>query len=245
MCKIEKRIVWLKNRILLGLFPFRCPICDEPNSKEESAFCKSCLTKLQFVEKPRCKKCGKSLGLASKQKLCADCENGKHRFDRGRVLFEYGDVAPAIYRFKYKNRREYAGAFARKVYERLGEEIVQWEAEALIPVPLHKSRRRTRGYNQAELLAEELGRLLQIPVYNNLVVRCRKTAPQKRLNAAERQNNLKRAFKIDSYDVNLRKVILIDDIYTTGQTLDEIAGVLQEGGVKHVYFLALAAGSGL
>lgn len=117
--------------------------------------------------------------------------------------------------------------------------------DALVPVPLHEKRLAARGYNQAALLAEEIGKALHIPVYDKLVVRGKNTVPQKTLNRAERQNNLKRAFKIVANDVKLKTIILIDDIYTTGSTLDALAETLTEAGAEKIYFLTLSAGSPL
>lgn len=119
------------------------------------------------------------------------------------------------------------------------------EADAILPVPVHASRRRSRGYNQAELVAAELSRLTGIKMYDRLVKRVRKTTPQKELTIQERQNNLKKAFNIVENDVKLNTTVIIDDIYTTGSTIDEAARVLKEAGVQKIYFITLACGAGL
>ena len=110
---------------------------------------------------------------------------------------------------------------------------------------VHASRKRERGYNQAELVAAELSRLTGIRMYGDLVRRVRKTVPQKELTIQERQNNLKKAFNISTNVVKLNKVILVDDIYTTGSTLDAVAMELKRHGVKAVYFIALCIGEGM
>ena len=116
-------------------------------------------------------------------------------------------------------------------------------------MPIHRSRLRKRGYNQAELLAKALGRYTGLPVYAKLVKRVKNTAPLKLLNPQERQNNLKKAFHIVGNDVKLMEklssVVLVDDIYTTGSTVDEMASVLLETGVEKVYFVTLACGRGV
>ena len=117
--------------------------------------------------------------------------------------------------------------------------------DALIPIPLHRKRLVKRGYNQAELLAEAVGRKLGVPVYGKLVKRVKNTAPLKRQNPQERQNNLKKAFIIMQNDVKLDTIILIDDIYTTGSTVDEVTDVLKRHGVKKVYVITLACGAGV
>lgn len=113
--------------------------------------------------------------------------------------------------------------------EELGSFIRKVEPDGLIPIPLHWKRLRSRGYNQAQILAEEIGRLLQIPVYSKLLKRGRNTVPMKKLNGAERQNNLKRAFNVAGNDVKLKRVIIVDDIYTTGTTIEEAAACVEEG----------------
>ena len=118
-------------------------------------------------------------------------------------------------------------------------------ADAIIPVPLHKTREKQRGYNQAALIARELGKRLNIPVEEEFVGRIRQTLPQKNLKGKERQNNLKNAFKIRQNDVKLNTVIVVDDIYTTGTTMDEIAGCLKRAGIREIYCISLAVGRGI
>ena len=114
--------------------------------------------------------------------------------------------------------------------------------EAVVPVPLHSSRRRKRGFNQAELLARELGRRMQIPVYARAVFRIRNTRPQKQLDGRERQENLKGAFAVSKRWNCPKSVLLVDDIYTTGSTIHRIAGLLKKAGVQKVYFMTISIG---
>lgn len=150
----------------------------------------------------------------------------------------------SIGRFKYNNRREYANFYVQELLDICGPAVRSWDIDLLIPIPLHKSRRRKRGFNQAELIAKGLGRELEIPVSANYLLRTRKTSPQKELNDQERKNNLKNAFQVVNYDVKFKKVLLIDDIYTTGSTIDAAASVLLESGAEKVYFLSISIGRG-
>ena len=118
------------------------------------------------------------------------------------------------------------------------------KADAIIPVPLHYKRMRQRGYNQAKLFAEALGKAWNIPVKHRLVVRHKNTQPLKQLNPAQRQNNLKKAFKLAQNDVKLKTIIIVDDIYTTGSTIDSVARVFLQAGVHKVFFVTLAIGKG-
>ena len=189
-------------------------------------------------------KCGKTLRQVEKE-YCGDCMQQRHLFDRGRALYEYKSAADSIYRFKYKGRQEYAAYYARCMIKELGGWIAGCRPDAFVPVPIHSSKRRVRGYNQAEVLACELGRLTGIPVETDLIQRVRKTVPMKELSAVERQNNLKKAFKICRNDVKLDTIVIIDDIYTTGSTIDAMSHELREAGIKHIYFMTLSIGRGI
>lgn len=206
--------------------------------------CPECRMQVRYVEEPYCRKCGKPL-VSKEERYCMDCSLKEHIFDCGRAVFIYDDIIRrSIAEYKYKHRREYASYYVRQTVHLLEKEIRMWNTDALIPIPLHKTREQKRGFNQAELLAEGIGKMLDIPVYSNLIIRNKKTVAQKRLNNAERQNNLKRAFKIIGNDVKLKTVILCDDIYTTGSTMDAVAALLKQAGVQKVYFIALAIGRG-
>lgn len=113
-----------------------------------------------------------------------------------------------------------------------------------MPIPIHPSRKRQRGYNQAELLAKVISARTGVPMRCDIVARRKKTTPQKGLDDVERQNNLKRAFKILKNDVKLSTIVIIDDIYTTGSTVDAMTATLQTAGVKNIYYAALAIGRG-
>ena len=189
-------------------------------------------------------KCGKEL-KDEESEYCSDCMRHRHLFDRGRAVFAYKSMSDSIYRFKYKGRQEYASYYAECMAVRLGEWIMRCRPDALVPVPIHASKRHVRGYNQAEVLAKELGDILHIPVETGLIKRVRKTSPMKDLSVSERQNNLKRAFKICRNDVKLSTIIIIDDIYTTGSTIDAMSYELRRVGVERIYFAALAIGKGL
>ena len=189
-------------------------------------------------------KCGKELNHEEAE-YCSDCMRHRHLFDRGRAVFAYKSMSDSIYRFKYKGRREYVAYYAECMAGRLGKWILQRRPDALIPVPIHASKLHIRGYNQAEALARELGSILHIPVETDLIKRVRKTSPMKDLSVSERQNNLKRAFKISRNDVKLSTVIIVDDIYTTGSTLDAMSYELRRAGTTRIYFVTLAIGKGL
>lgn len=226
------------------IYPRRCPVCDKAVKPFGSLICEECMGKVKYVKAPYCQKCGKE--LRDKRALfCHDCAHNEHKYDRGMALFSYQSVADSIYRFKYQGRQEYTAYYAQRMARVLGEKILSLHPDALVPVPIHSSKKRVRGYNQAEALAKELGRILNVPVETKLIKRVRKTVPMKELSVRERQNNLKKAFKICHNDVKLITIVIIDDIYTTGSTIDAMAYELRQAGIKHIYFASLAIGNGI
>ena len=225
------------------LFPPRCPICDQVLGRAEKGICIECSKKIKCVREPRCMKCSKPL-RNEEQEYCRDCENNRHYYVQGRALYEYESVASGIYRFKYKGRKRCGDVFGKEMALCLGEYIQRIGADALVPVPVHPARERRRGYNQAKVLADVIGNQLNIPVRTDLIKRTRKTKALKTLNPKERLNNLKNAFILDGNGVKLNTIIIVDDIYTTGSTIDAMAKVFLESGVKKVYFVVLAIGEG-
>lgn len=230
--------------LLNMLYPRRCPICSDIAMPKGELVCPECVDNIPYVREPRCCRCGKELG-DERTEYCFDCSKHTMYYEKGVSLFRYNQVMRrAMDGFKYKNRQEYADFFTSELIRVYGDEMKAWKADAVIPIPIHKSRRRIRGYNQAELLAEPLSGFLGIPMEAKLVVRTRKTKPQNKLNDKERQKNIEGAFNIRGKIVQLKKVILIDDIYTTGSTINTCARLLREAGVEQVYFACICIGSG-
>ncbi|MCI8432695.1 MAG: ComF family protein [Lachnospiraceae bacterium] len=232
----------LTGGLLRAVYPGRCPVCDGIVREWGEKICAECLPELKLLTPPWCMCCGRK--VQEGEEYCGECGEKRHSFDRGRALYEYDSSAGAIYRFKYAGRREYADFFAEQMEEYLGEFIRSIRPDGLVPIPLHRARQVSRGYNQAALLAESLGGRMKIPVYSGMLIRARKTVPQKKLNAPERQNNLKKAFIMGRNDVKLKTIVVIDDIFTTGATIDEAARTLRDAGAEKVCFVTLACGAG-
>lgn len=241
--KIKQRLYQSSLLVSELLFPRRCAVCDRAAPFGRKV-CPDCLQKIIYIPQPRCLKCGKQLREETEE-FCHDCSRKKHLFLQGRALYDYQSMSMSLYRFKYARRKEYAAFYGEQISFYLGDVIRGWGAQALVPVPVHKSRQKQRGYNQAYCLACEIGKRLQIPVMDELLLRVRKTVPQKELDESERQNNLKKAFKIGINSVKLDTIIMIDDIYTTGSTMDACADILLKNGVKKIYFITAAIGRGL
>lgn len=231
------------NAAIELVFPKRCPVCDKVLKRGER-ICISCRPRLTKVSQPKCLKCGKGLGNDNAE-LCQDCFNTNHIFEQGVALYEYNSICDSLYKFKYFGRAEYAEYFGVEMAKNFEKLIRSWKIDAILSVPMYKTKENDRGYNQAALLAENMSKYLKIPYYRDFLIRKRNTIPLKKLDPKARQINLKNAFIIKLYDVKLNRVIIVDDIYTTGSTIDEIAGLLKKNGVQKVYFVTLSIGKGL
>lgn len=226
------------------MFPNRCPMCDRVMGLGESGMCEECMPHIQYVSKERCFQCGKSLESAEEE-YCYDCRNKKHLYECGRALYEYKGIEESIYRFKYLGRQCYGESFAKELAFYFGDFIRRINPDAILYVPMHPRKERRRGYNQAKVLAKALGKELGIPVLDGYVQRIRYTKPLKNLNSEERINSLKKAFILGENSVELSTVLIVDDIYTTGSTIDEITRVLQTNREIKTYFITLAIGKGI
>lgn len=231
----------LLSRIVDLFFPRRCAICDGVIGGDEG-ICAKCNKIVHPLQGATCMKCGKK--VSEEKVYCYDCTRRDHDFERNFSVFEYPVIRESLYRFKYSGRAEYAAYYAKEAYKLHGKAILRLQADALVPVPLHKARMRCRGYNQAQELAHELSKLTGIPVYDGFIKRVKSTKALKTLDVRERQNNLKKAFLIMQNDVKLKTIIVVDDIYTTGATLDTVTVVCKDAGIENVYSLTVAVGNG-
>lgn len=230
------------NYILRLLYPPRCPVCDALMGIKEYGCCQRCSDILPWVSGAKCMKCGRQLG-DSRREYCDDCRKVRHFFDEGAAVFTYaGRIRDSVYRMKFQNRRDYIPFFAGTMVQVLAGHLVQWRPEVILPVPMHIHKRRRRGYNQSELLAEEVARLTGIPLKKD-VLRCvRLTKDQKKLDRCARRKNLHGSFAVGERSLGFRRVLLVDDVYTTGSTVDELSRELKRHGVQQVYFVVLCIG---
>lgn len=223
------------------LYPQTCYFCGKIS---KDCMCLECRQKVEYIEEPRCKKCGKPIRY-EEQEYCHDCTQHIFYYEQGMSIWLHkGPVRWSVYQFKYHNRRIFAEFYTEEWWRIYGNKLMEWSIDVIIPVPLHRKRRRRRGYNQSEILAKELGKRCNIPVDTNSVIRTVNTRPQKELNNKERQKNLRSAFDVTKYWKNAKNVLLIDDIYTTGNTIDSIARLLKQKGAEKVYFLTISIGQG-
>ena len=229
------------SRLTDLFFPRRCVLCDNTLMASENGVCGDCKNKIKYISGRVCPVCGRK--LLKSGEICEDCVKTRHVFLGGRFPFSYELIGDSVFRFKYSNRPEYAAFYAESIVEYAREFIASVDADGIIPVPLHKKRLAKRGYNQAELLAAEISKLTKIPMYADLAERVVNTRPQKEFDKKQRQINVKKAFNVKENSVKLRTVLVVDDIFTTGSTIDSLAESLKGSGVERVYFLTITAAS--
>lgn len=226
------------------LYPPRCAVCDGLLRKGEDGCCADCRAALPWVREPACMKCGKPVA-DFRQEYCDDCARTRHFFARGVAAFTYtGAMRQSVHRLKSGNRRDALDFYAAAMVQALEPHLAAWQPQMLIPVPMYRRKQVQRGYNQAELLARRIGGRVGIPVETGLVRCTRRHAPQKTLGREARMRNLRGCFAVTRRIETGCRLLLVDDVYTTGSTVDELARVLREAGAGAVYFLVLCTGKG-
>jgi len=223
----------LRGAALDILFPHYCVGC----GKEGSFICVSCLKSLPHLEFPVCPLCGLPQSNAG---LCRNCQDWKADIDGIRSPFRFdGIIRTAIHQLKYSNLRAIAPSLAKLLNEYL--EVNVMDVDLLIAVPLHKKRQRERGYNQSYLLAKELSKLINLPMDETGLVREKYVLPQARTSSVEeRRENVRDVFACRGDAIRSHRILLIDDVTTSGATMNACASVLKSAGAKVVWGLALA-----
>ncbi|MBI2872352.1 MAG: ComF family protein [Chloroflexi bacterium] len=226
------KLSWLVERALDAVFPPRCVGC----GRQGMALCGECLAESPRLPESRCWLCAAQL---REQGWCGRCAAGRPPLEGVASPFAMeGVVREAVHRLKYGNLRGLAKVLAEPMAEALAATPVA--ATLLVPVPLHPSRLRERGYNQAALLAREVGRRLGLPVDAAALARVRATPPQVRsASRQERRASVSGAFRTRR-DLAGASVVAVDDVCTTGATLEACATALRDGGAARVWGLTAA-----
>ena len=233
---IKKRLIPF---VLECLFPSKieCIVCgDELNSERAHDMCDDCFNSLPVIQKP-CKKCGVS--VLSDANYCLACKEEKFSFSKAVASFDYdGVILQLVHKFKYGGAKYLAkplASFMAETFKASG-----FDVDCIVPVPVTPKRGKERGYNQAALLAREVSDVAQIE-YLDILKRTKDTPTQAKLSRAERKQNLKGAFEVEDKEIiKGKKILVVDDVMTTGSTCEEIAKVLIKAKAKEVFVLTLA-----
>lgn len=228
--------------VLDTILPPRCLGCNEQVG-EQGALCSECWSELKFLGSPCCATCGQpfayTIGEGAK---CAACMAKTPHYDAARAVFRYDDASrKLITGFKYADRTHGAASYANWL-ARAGSELIA-KSDVIAPVPLHWRRLFSRRYNQAALLSAALAKQAGLPHIPDLMHRVKHTPPQASLSRNARKKNVRGAFAIaekNKAEVKDRRVLLIDDVTTTGATIEACARALKKVGASEVFVLTLA-----
>ena len=230
-----------KNSIIKEIYPngYKCLCCkDELSTNTLYSFCDNCEKKLPFNKGKICVKCGSP--ITGMGEYCIHCKNIKPHFKKNVSIFLYSKpIDSFIRKLKFDNEKYLADTLSNYI----ASEVVKMDVnfDFVIPVPLHKIRESRRGYNQSELLCKTLREKLNMKVLTGVLIKTKNTLSQSNLTRSERIENLENAFKVeDKTIVRGKTILLVDDVFTTGTTINECSRTLLDAGAKAVYSVTLA-----
>ena len=229
------KMLW--NKILELLIPPACLVCGNRIDDRYQVICPDCEAKLYLIGEGTCPVCGSE----NKELPCEVCAEGNFAFDSAISVFRYsGPVRDLIHILKYNGYSSPAGYFALPIAELIESKPVLKNYDYICAVPLHRVRKRERGYNQSDLIAYSVAKLIDMP-YFNPVKRRINTLSQTLLSRDHRIKNLAGAIQVKNKNlVAGKKIILIDDVFTTGSTLNEIAKTLRSAGADKICAITVA-----
>ena len=218
------------------------------DSTRTYSLCDDCIRNFHWTNNKTCNKCGKLMDEEGVYSLCKDCRNMDHYFAQGFTCLMYGLYEKELlWAFKYGKQGYLGEKLGEILKDRLEPEFEKGlNIDVIIPVPIHKKKLRQRGFNQAELMAKPLSKAWGLVFDKKALIRTKSTSAMSSLDPLERRANVAGAFVIDKGQegvVKDKSILLVDDVYTTGSTVDECSRVLLDAGAKDVYVLTLAAGA--
>lgn len=232
----------VSSKLLDFILPPQCINCST-SVLQQGGLCADCWEKIHFISKPFCSICGFPFNISiENENICAPCARKSPLFARARAAVYYNDASkPMILRFKHADALHITPLFAEWLYQ-AGYDLFP-QAEYLVPIPLHWSRLVYRGYNQAALLSQKLSKKTKIPHLPDLLERIRRTPSQGELTSKEREKNVSNAFKLNKkYEqlIHDKHILLIDDVFTSGATVQACTKILKKSGAKQIDILTLA-----
>jgi ComF family protein len=234
--------------ILDLLYPPRCIFCGillPVGTKLE--ICDTCYEKMPMVGGKVCETCGQPMDEPYGPEQCLDCRKTTLYFIQNLPVYEYkGIVRQAIMKLKFYNKKRVARTLGILMADKIKQMTSLPKFDIITYIPLSKKRLAQRGYNQSKLLCSVIAEELNFPISENVLWKVKDTPPQSTLNRDERQHNIKNAFMVkDKYSIKDMIILLVDDIYTTGRTVNECSRLLKKAGAKEIYVVTAAIGKGI
>jgi competence protein ComFC len=231
----------LVESIVNIIYPNLCCTCKAQLSEGERLLCKKCSEEIKIIPTPHCIKCGRHLPVKG---ICGECRSGRHLLESVycACIFD-GVMKECIHNFKYKNRLTLMQIFKDIVFEFAIDNPFMENVDIVVPVPLHPARLRQRAYNQSVIIASEIAHTFSLPLEDRILKKIKNTRPQSALDKNKRQQNIKGSFALKKPSfVKGKRILLVDDVFTTGATANECASVLLKAGAKSVSCFTLARG---
>jgi ComF family protein len=235
----------LKDDLLDFVYPQHCAICKKYLRREEKDICEACWNSLVTLPDPFCPYCKSFVEEGDTE--CSFCKSaGKfsedHKILLVRSLGRFDDYyRELIHRFKYGKKIPLGRRLGQRLGETINDDSIFLKFDFLIPVPLHKSRYRERGFNQSDILAEGISKVIGISVLKSVLKRKKNTKNQTNLSREQREENVRGAFVMTEPEmINGKKIILVDDVITTGATLSECARMLKQTGAEKILGMTIA-----
>lgn len=230
------------HHLSVVLFPPKCIKCNKIIDSYGN-LCSNCWSSIEFITDPMCKICGVPFEFDMDIDLiCGQCAGTKQFFDHAISIFKYDENSKnLIYKFKYNDKTYLSKYFAKWIYKNIHTSINDYQY--IVPVPLHRKRMRKRFYNQSSLIASYLAKLSKKTFLPNLLIKNRYDVPQTSLTKKQRLKNVKSSFAINpklQSKIEGTKILLIDDVYTTGSTLNECSKILKKNGCNQITAVTLA-----
>jgi ComF family protein len=245
----QNMIEYIKEGLLNFVFPLDCKMCEKPIRESKGySICEDCFKTIELIERPCCIKCGKPLiptdfFKQNREILCLDCKRKKYSFEFSRSTGVYDKVLKkCIHLFKYYGEKKLAKPLGKLMVDSLVKnDEFKKKIDLIIPIPLHRNDLKKRGFNQSVLLGKVVGDYFSIPVGESVLVKKKLTPFQVNLSKKEREKNILRVFSVEKpEEIKGKNILILDDVFTTGSTVEECAKELMKARAKNVFVLTLA-----
>ncbi len=243
-------LCYMISNIINLFYPASCEVCGKKSDLSDEYLCKECVEKIRKRTPPFCIKCGRQLKTSPQiQETCSDCRKDNLYFDKAISVFHYDDILKKlVHDFKYKKIASLVKEFSAFIVDFMDEHNIAKESDLVLSIPMHPSRLFKREINPSHILAKNIAKKLKLQYSENLLKKTKNTPPQSKLNRLERLENIKHSFSLKDdgkLDLNGKNILLVDDLFTTGSTVNECSKILKEARSNRVEVITLARGDSL